>query len=88
MPRRGIVRPVADAFVRHSLLTYAAAIAFQGLIALVPLTMLALALLGATGNADVWSNHVAPKLEGRLLPEVYLGIDATAQKISRTAPPG
>jgi len=84
----GIVRPIADAFVRHNLLTYAAAIAFQGLVALVPLTMLSLALLGAAGHRDVWASDVAPKLQGRFIPQVYAGIDATATKIVSHGSPG
>jgi membrane protein len=84
----GIVRPIADAFVRHNLLTYAAAIAFQGLVALVPLSMLALALLGAAGREDVWTSDIAPKLHGRFLPQVYAGIDASAKKILSHGSPG
>jgi membrane protein len=84
----GIVRPIADAFVRHNLLTYAAAIAFQGLVALVPLAMLALALLGAAGREDLWTSEIAPKLHDRFLPQVYSGIDATAKKILTHGSPG
>jgi membrane protein len=84
----GIVRPIAEAFVQHNLLTYAAAIAFQGLIALVPLALLGLALLGAAGREDVWTGDVAPKLHGRVLPQVYDGIDATARKVLSNGSPG
>ena len=84
----GILRPIAAAFAEHNLLTYAAAIAFQGLVALVPLTMLGLALLGAAGRKDVWTSDVAPKLQGRFLPQVYAGIDATAKKIVSHGSPG
>jgi membrane protein len=84
----GIVRPIADAFVRHNLLTYAAAISFQSLVALVPLAMLGLAVLGAAGREDVWTNDIAPKLHGRFLPQVYAGIDATAKKLVSHGSPG
>jgi membrane protein len=84
----GIVRPIADAFVQHNLLTYAAAIAFQGLVALVPLSMLGLALLGAAGREDLWTSDIGPKLNGRFLPQVYSGIDATATKILSHGSPG
>jgi membrane protein len=84
----GIFRPIAAAFSEHNLLTYAAAIAFQGLVALVPLTMLGLALLGASGHKDAWTSDIAPKLQGRFLPQVYAGIDATAQKIVTHGSPG
>jgi membrane protein len=84
----GIVRPIADAFVQHNLLTYAAAIAFQGLVALVPLSMLGLALLGAAGREDLWTSDIGPKLQGRFLPQVYGGIDTTAKKILSHGSPG
>src|SRR5436309_14740076 len=84
----GILRPIADAFVEHNLLTYAAAIAFQGLVALIPLAMLGLGLLGAFGLEHVWRDDVAPKLQGRFLPQVYGGIDATARKVLPHGSPG
>src|SRR5206468_10861922 len=79
----GILRPIADAFVQHNLLTYAAAIAFQGLVALILLAMLGLGLLGATGKESVWTDDVAPKPRGRFLPAVYDGIGATAKEGNR-----
>jgi uncharacterized BrkB/YihY/UPF0761 family membrane protein len=57
-----VVARIWAAFVEHNLLTYAAAIAFQGLIAFVPLTLLALGVLGATGHRELWTQHVAPVL--------------------------
>jgi uncharacterized BrkB/YihY/UPF0761 family membrane protein len=47
--RHPIVAPIADTFAEHNLLTYAAAIAFQGLIALVPMTLLGLGLRSTAG---------------------------------------
>jgi membrane protein len=76
-----LVRPIAESFAKHNLLTYAAAIAFQGLVSLVPMTLLGLGLLGATGHKEVWTNHVAPAIKGRVLPGVYDGIDQTVRKI-------
>lgn len=78
---RAIVAPIVQSFAEHNLLTYAAAIAFQGLIALVPLTLLGLGLLGATGHEEVWTKHVAPAIEGRLTPPVYTAIDYTVTRI-------
>ena len=40
-----LVGPIAKTFVDHNLLTYAAAIAFQGLVALVPMSLLGLGIL-------------------------------------------
>src|SRR4051812_44146865 len=78
---RSIVVPIAKTFAEHNLLTYAAAIAFQGLIALVPLTLLGLGLLGATGHREVWTDHIAPAIKGRLTPAVYRAIDSTVTRI-------
>src|SRR6476659_9191244 len=76
-----LAAPIAKSFAEHNLLTYAAAIAFQGLISLVPMTLLGLGLLGATGHKEVWTDHVAPAIKGRVLPGVYRGIDETVTKI-------
>jgi len=72
---------IVKAFAEHNLLTYAAAFAFQGLVALVPMTLLGLGLLGATGHRDVWTDHVAPAIRGRVTPGVYRGIDETVTRI-------
>src|SRR5436190_3910613 len=77
----GVAAPIAKTFAEHNLLTYAATIAFQGLIALVPMTLLGLGLLGATGHKEVWADQVAPAVKGRVLPGVYRGIDQTVSKI-------
>jgi uncharacterized BrkB/YihY/UPF0761 family membrane protein len=79
--RHALVAPITESFAEHNLLTYAAAIAFQGLIAFVPLTLLALGVLGATGHRELWTQHVAPVLHDRLTPAVFDGIDSTVRKI-------
>jgi membrane protein len=78
---RRYAREIAHAFVEHNLLTYAAAIAFQALIALVPLTLLALGVLGATGHEHVWKSHLAPSVEHRVTAPVFRGIDDTARRV-------
>jgi membrane protein len=76
-----LTRLLAGEFRRRDLLTYASAIAFRGLVALVPLTLLGLGLLGALGLQDVWRETVAPALEGRLTTPVYEGIDHSVERI-------
>jgi membrane protein len=76
-----VVRLAAAAFAQHNLLTYAAAIAFQGLIALVPMTLLGLGVLGATGNQSIRTDQIAPAIEGRVTPAVYRAIDDTVRRI-------
>jgi membrane protein len=77
----GLVSGISAAFVEHNLLTYAAAIAFQALIALVPLVLLALGLLGAFGMEDVWRDAIAKHIRGRVTPPVFHGIDYTGRRI-------
>jgi membrane protein len=70
-----------DAFVEHNLLSYAAAVAFQMIVALLPLAVLSLALLGAFGLGHMWSDTIAPGLRGHLTPPVYHAIQSTGQQI-------
>src|SRR5205814_6480824 len=68
--------------------TYAAAIAFQGLVALIPLTLLGLGLLGAAGRQDVWTKTLAPRLHGRVTEPVFHAADVTVRRILSSGPPG
>ena len=81
---RDAVHDIAACFSEHSLLTYASAIAYRALIALVPLTLLGLALLGVFGLEDVWTDTIAPALKGHLTQPVYNGIDFTVQRIFKS----
>ena len=79
-----VVGDVRDAFVEHNLLTYAAAMASQMIVALLPLAFLALALLGAFGLGHLWEETLVPSLRVRLTPDVYRAIDSTGRKIVST----
>ena len=83
-----LVRAIAAAFAEHNLLTYAAAIAFQMLIALVPLTLLGLGVLGASGHKSFWRQHLAPAIHGRVRPPVEQAINDTAVRILEHATAG
>lgn len=76
-----LVRLVSSEAREHNLLTYASAIAFRSLIALVPLTLLGLGLLGALGAQDVWNVSMAPAIEGRVTTPVYVAIDYSVERI-------
>lgn len=76
-----LVRLIAGQFREHDLFAYASAIAFRGLVALVPLTLLGLALLATLGLRDVWINTMAPAIEGRVTPPVYSAIDYSVDRI-------
>jgi membrane protein len=79
-----VVRVWVDLFEEHDLLTCATAIAFRLLIALVPLTLLSLALLGSFGEEHVWNDTLGPAIEGKVTAPVYAGIDYTVQRIFET----
>jgi membrane protein len=79
--RDGLVRQIAASLVEHNLLTYAAAIAFQALVALVPLTLLGLGIIGATGHRALWTAHAAPAIRRHVTAPVYNGIDDTVRRI-------
>jgi len=80
----GLLRPVADAARAHRLTTHATAIAFRVLVALVPLTLLGVALLGALGLRDVWRDSIAPELRHRFTQPVFGAVDDSAAEIFRS----
>lgn len=73
--------PVREAYGEHGLATHAAAIAFRVLVALVPLVLLLVALLGALGLEDVWHDEIAPALRERLTRPVFEAIDFSVTEI-------
>jgi len=77
-----------DCFNEHGILDHASAIALRALVALIPLTLLGLALLGAFGLEDVWRNQLAPPLEHHLTHPTYRAINAGVLKIFHQASPG
>jgi len=78
---RDLTGLVAGEFRERDLLTYASAIAFRGIVALVPLALLGLGLLGALGLQDVWADTIGPALESRFTTPVYVGIDYSVERI-------
>lgn len=85
---KAIVRLWVDLFARHNLLTYASAIAFQTFIAVVAFVLLALGILGATGDTGLWQRTIGPAIARRVLPDVYGGIDEVVGKVFATSSAG
>jgi membrane protein len=77
-----------DLFKRHNLLTYASAIAFQALVALVALALLLFATLSEIGRSDVWKKQLGPHIEPKVLHDVFLGLNATFEKVFHTSSAG
>src|ERR687884_557910 len=86
--RRHLVHELARRFAKHELPIYASAIAFRALVALVPLALLGLGLLGALGLQDTWKNSIAPAIKPRVLPQVFDGINASAEKVLHSGSAG
>jgi membrane protein len=76
---KAIVLLWMDLFSEHNLLTYASAIALQALIATVSFLLLGVGLLSATGDRGLWNNSIGPAVKGRVLPDVYRGLNQIVQ---------
>ena len=73
-----------DLFAKHELLDHASSIAFAVLKALVPLTLLGLALLGAVGEQRVWEQTIFPIIQSHVQAATAHAIDVAAGKIFST----
>jgi len=82
------VRLWIDLFAKHELLDHASAIAFQVLKALVPLTLLGLALLGALGEERVWRKTISPWIKPHVQPATLHALDVAVEKIFTTESAG
>jgi membrane protein len=78
---RRLVRDVWRAYDDNDLLTFASAIAFQVLKALIPFALFAVGLLGAFGLTEVWQREVVPGLKGSVSPEAFKLINSTVLKV-------
>lgn len=78
---REAFREIVAGFARNDLLTYASAISFQVVFALIPLALLGLGLLGAFGLTDVWTSDVAPRVRGNITPDAFRMIDHTVRQV-------
>jgi membrane protein len=76
----GLVREVTDRMEEHEVLTYASAIAFQVLTALIPLALLVLAVAGYLGVEEVWTEDLAPQFEAQVSREVYAVADEVVRR--------
>lgn len=78
---RRIARGLWDEFGEHDLLTFASAIAFQVLFALVPLMLAALALLGFIGLEGIWREDISPEVEERLPGDAFGVVDRAVEQV-------
>lgn len=85
---RAFVDTWRESFAEHNLLTWSSAIAFQALIALVPLTLLLLGVLGALDESSVWKKQISPGIKDRLPKPTFDAVNYAAEQILRHATVG
>jgi membrane protein len=68
-------------FQENDLLSYASAMAFQALFALIPAVLAGIALLGFLDLEEVWQDDLAPQLQEALEPDAYSVIERTVEEI-------
>jgi len=78
---RRLARDLIDAFAENDLLTYASAISFRALFALVPLLLAGVAVLGFFNLEDVYRDQVAPEIQSRVSTGAYAVVNATVQEV-------
>jgi membrane protein len=78
---RAVIGEIVKAFGQHGLFVYASAVAFRALVALVPLTLLGLALIGALGVREVWDETLGPTITERVSTPVGQAIDYSVERI-------
>jgi membrane protein len=76
-----IAREVLDAAEANRLLTYASAISFQLVFALIPLLLASVAVLGFLDLAELWNETLAPRLQERVSGAVYEVVDRSVQSV-------
>jgi membrane protein len=82
--RRGVgafVDTWRECFAEHNLLTWASAISFEVLVALVPLTLLLFGVLGALDESSVWRKQLSPGIQTRLPKPTYDAVNYAIEKI-------
>jgi membrane protein len=85
---REIASGLGERFREHHVWTYASAVAFRALVALVPLVLLGLALISVLGLEEVWPDSVAPAIEAHVSQPVFHAIDFSVEKIFSSSTAG
>jgi membrane protein len=81
MNLRQLTKEMRDGFERNDLLTYASAISFQVLTAVVPFMLFALAMLGFLELTSVWHTDLAPEVRQRVSAASYKLINDTVTQV-------
>lgn len=85
--RRGVwasVREIVEEFQRNDLLTYASAISYQLLFALIPSLLAAVAVLGFLDLEEMWRNELVPALREQLSEPALELVNETVTQVLST----
>ena len=78
---REAVEGVLRGYREHDLLTFASAIAFQVLFAIIPLTLFGLGLLGGLGLEEQWNRQWAARARDSMSPAAFEVVDDTVRRV-------
>lgn len=78
---REVSRAVLDGFKQHDLLTYASALSFQILTAVVPFLLFVLALAGLFHADDFWRNHLAPQVQANTSAPLFAVVEDAVHQV-------
>ncbi len=81
MKLRGLAKEMLDGFERNDLLTYASAISFQILTAIVPFMLFLLGLLGLLDLSDLWRSDLAPEVRAAVSDASFKLLDNTVTQV-------
>ena len=74
-------REILRGFKENDVLTYASAISFRIVMAMIPLTLCVLVLLGLFGFDEVWRNELAPEIQKGTSAAAFKVIDQTVLQV-------
>ncbi len=78
---RRLLRPLVECFTENDILTYASAIAFQLLVAVIALAALALLLIGRFDAGELWFDGAQRVVQERVTPEVFLAVSDAVDRV-------
>jgi membrane protein len=76
-----LVRALLDGFKQHDLLTYASAISFQILTAIIPFLLFVLGVAGLLHLDSVWTDHLEPQIRANVSSAVFSVIENAVDNV-------
>jgi membrane protein len=76
-----LLRALLDGFRQHDLLTYASAISFQILTAIIPFLLFVLGVAGLLHLTDVWRDHLEPQIRANVSGALFAVIEAAVTNV-------